>query len=123
MMKLLCIVLLFTACRDKGIEQLMSDGHIVAGVSSELRSVQDKLDKCSKLAADTTAEYLKHLRTDHLEKDNPEVLKECGWPAEWPDGWQKIEFVCPTAKYSRRCRTTEWFHDHPEAIACDGKMK
>lgn len=136
MIKLLCAILLLTSCKDEGLARLIHgepwfrpqpvDAEVILSpeLQATLQAVKDRLDKCSKLAADTTAEYLKHLRTDHFEKENPpEEGFFPSWPFEWPDRWVKVEFVCPTAKYSNRCRTTDWFHDHPEAITSNGKMK
>jgi hypothetical protein len=125
MIKLLLCLSLLTACKDEGIRQLIYPGSQVdAASSSELQTVLDRLNVCSRLYADTTADYLRHMRADHLEKENPPEDGHTypAWPFERPDGWVKVEYVCPTGKYTSKCRTTEWFHEHPSAILPNGKL-
>jgi hypothetical protein len=119
MIKALGVVLLLSACGGQAPPTVVG-----ADAPPELRAVQVKLDQCSRMAADMAATHLKHLREDREEAETHEAgYAFPAWPFEWPEGWQKVELVCPTAKHDSRCKTVEWFHDHPEAVSPNGKMK
>ena len=78
----------------------------VAEKEARLAKIEGRVEGMRKLQADMVAQTLRHIREAHLPPEE-------GFHFEWPTGWQKVELVCPTYKYTKRCKTPAYFNEHP----------